>query len=469
MEFLNQKTLSGCHLFVFSVFMFLLTIHVSGQVANSLKFITIEEAVYRALAENNLIKASKFRLKKADWDVKQAWTQLFPRLSFQTRYNWIDEQTYAERDFRRYLPPELANEIPQTVFQESYFSSFDMNMPLFNGVLVNGLSIAYEQQEMSENLDRSAIQETIFRVISTYLDILKNKELVELQKQYLELSQLNYEKAERMYKANRYSQNEALRWKIDLQQQKSNVVTNESILRTGLLNLSRLLNAEINESAVFEKVIPANITNEADKIEKLEVEQILQLAEFNNDEIVKVNATLNAARSNKKISELLHRNSYANYMPNISLSYSYGWRENNTLELDDYSPKSLMVNFSVPIFTSFQNLSELKSTYYAYKINEEEFNNQLLNTKMVLNDIINRLLNLKVQQELSSSNIEFSENNYRVVEVQKEKGLASNIEYIDAKLNLQNAKLQHVTNKYDFITSMLEFYYLTGKIEQFIR
>lgn len=450
-------------------FLLLMFTSVFAQEKSALKFITMDEAVNKALVENNLVKASKFRLKKADWDVKQAWTQLFPTVSFQTRYNWIDEQTFAERDFRRYLPPELANQIPQTVFRESYYSSFNLDMPLFNGILINGLSIAYEQREMSENLDRSVLQETIFSVMSSYLEILKSRELVDLQNQYLELSRLNYEKAQRLYEANRYSQNEALRWKIDLQQQKSNEVNNESVLRTNLLNLSKLINEPVNERTVFESDVPGALLEQAEILLNMPDENILELADLSEEELVEINTSLNAAKSNIKISELLHKNTYANYMPNVSLSYSYGWRENNTIDLDDYSPKSLMVNFRVPIFTSFQNLTELKSTYYDYRQSEEEFKDQVLNVKLLLNNVANRILNLKLQQELSASNIEYSENNYNVVEKQKERGLVSNIEYIDAKLNLQNSKLQHISNKYDFISTMLELYYITGKIEQFIR
>ena len=61
-----------------------------------------------------------------------------------------------------------------------------------------------------------------------------------------------------------------------------------------------------------------------------------------------------------------------------------------------------------------------------------------------------------------------SENNYRIVETQRERGVVSNIDFIDAKLNLQNAKLQQITDHYNFITTIVEYYYLTGKIEQLL-
>jgi outer membrane protein len=454
---------------IYLILIFLCASLTSAQEKDIITFITMEEAINRALTENNLVKASQYSVKKANWDVKRAWTQLFPTLSFNTRYTWIDKQTFAERDFRQYLPPELAGQIPQTVFQESYFSSFDVEMPLFNGVLVNGLSIAYEQETMAGKLSESTNQQVAYTVVSNYLNVLKSKEVVNLQKEYLELSKLNYEKAERLFKANRYSQNEALRWKVDYQQQKSTVVTSESGLRSALLNLARLTNTNLTLKTELEIKIPEAILLEVERIEDLDDSEVLKFAEFTDEELVQINAALAASKSNEEIQHLLHRNTYSNYMPNVSLSYSHGWRENNTIELDDYSPKTLMVNLRLPIFTSFQNYTELKSTYYEYKKSEEEFKDQLLNTKLLLNDVVNRLLNLKTQQTLSASNVEFNENNYRIVETQRERGIVSNIDFIDAKLNLQNAKLQMITDYYDFITTTIEYYYLTGKIENLIK
>ena len=71
-----------------------------------------------------------------------------------------------------------------------------------------------------------------------------------------------------------------------------------------------------------------------------------------------------------------------------------------------------------------------------------------------------------MQRELSKANVEFNKNNYNVIEKQKERGLVSNIDFIDAKLNLQNAELSDINNHYDFITAMVELYYLLGKLDE---
>ena len=74
-----------------------------GQESNSVDkvFFTLEEAISRALSQNNQVKASEFAMRKADWDTKHAWTMLFPTLSFNTTYTKIDQQSFEERDFFR--------------------------------------------------------------------------------------------------------------------------------------------------------------------------------------------------------------------------------------------------------------------------------------------------------------------------------------------------------------------------------
>ena len=74
----------------------------------------------------------------------------------------------------------------------------------------------------------------------------------------------------------------------------------------------------------------------------------------------------------------------------------------------------------------------------------------------------------KTQIELSETNVEFNERNYNIVEQQKEKGLISNLDFIDAKLNLQNAKLSGIRNQYDFISAIVELYYLTGQLDSVV-
>ena len=123
----------------------------------------------------------------------------------------------------------------------------------------------------------------------------------------------------------------------------------------------------------------------------------------------------------------------------------------------------------LPIFSGFQNYTALKSSLYEYKKTQEEFKDQLLNTKLLLTNVANNIINTKSQLELLKTTIGFSENNYKVVEQQKARGLVSNIEYIDAKLNLQNTNVNYISNSYQLIMSIVELNYLTGKIEQLIQ
>jgi outer membrane protein TolC len=235
-----------------------------------------------------------------------------------------------------------------------------------------------------------------------------------------------------------------------------------------LVNLSRLINAELDTATVIDPAILKNLENERNFLLNLSENEILDLIDLNSDQLIEANASLAALKSGEEVSRLLHKNSYSSFMPKINFSYSYGWRENNTIDLDDYSPKNLMVNFSLPIFSGFQNYTALKSSFYEYKKNEEEFKDQLLNTKLVLQNVANNLINIKSQMDLLKSNVELSENNYKIVERRRERGLVSNIDYIDAKLKMQEANINYISNNYLFIASIVELYYLIGKIENLI-
>jgi len=445
-----------------------------GQTQSDQVYLSMEDAIERALAQNNLVKASEYSMKKSNWDKKQAWTQLFPTLHFNTRYTKIDEQSYEERDFFRrnihvFFPGLPSNfEIPQSSYPESFYSSFDVNMPIFNGAVLNGLFIAGAAEDASIQINKSTKRNITFLVIKAYLDVLYATDVLSLQNEQLNLSRLNFEKAERLHNAGRYSKAEALRWKVEYQQQKSMVVNSESLVRTTNTVLKRLVNIKMDESLAVENKIPSSIISEGENIMKLSDDQILQLIQLNDDKLMEVNAALSAAKSNEEVSKHLYHNSYSSYMPNVNLSYSYGWRENNTIELDDYSPKTIMINFSMPIFTSFQNFTAVKSSYYEYKSSQENFYDQLQNTRLMLTDAVNKIINLKTQIELNETSLDFSEKNYNIIEQQKEEGLVSNLDFIDAKLNLQNVKLEKISSNYEFISAIIELYYMLGKLDEII-
>lgn len=435
-----------------------------GQTKFEQIVIPMEAAIARALDKNNQVKASEYALRKASWDHYHSWTRLLPIVSFNTNYTWIDDSTYALRDFTRYLPFP----VPKTVFQNSFYSSFNVTMPVFNASILNGISMASKGKAMAEDLNASARRTIIFQVIQSYLNVLKNKEILDQQKEYLDLSRLNFEKAERLYDSGRYSKTDAMRWQVDYQRQMSIVTTSESNLRRGRIILSRLLNAALGEFFEVEKRIPERLLRESNQLLTLEDMELLELIQLDDESLISANAALAAAKKSEEISESGYRNTYNAYLPVINLTYLHAWRENATLALDDYSPKTLLVNLSVPIFTSFQNFTRLKAAYYDYRRSQENFNDQLLNIRFILTETVNKLINLKTQKELSKVSVAFNERNYNIVEQQREKGLVSNIELVDAKLNLQDARLADITNYYDFISGMVELYYLLGKLDKIV-
>jgi outer membrane protein len=341
-------------------------------------------------------------------------------------------------------------------------------MPIFNASILNSISRASRSEDMAEELSESARRTIIFQVIQSYLNVLKNKEILNLQNEYLDLSELNYEKAERLYDAGRYSKTDAMRWQVDYQRQQSIVTTSQSNLRSSRIILSRLLNAAVGEFFEVEKRIPEPLLKESDELLKRADLELLEMIQLDDEALIQANSALAAAKKSEEISESAYRDTYNAYLPVLNFSYIHAWRENSTLALDDYSPKTILVNLSVPIFTSFQNYTRLKSSYYEYRRSQEVFNDQLLNIRLVLTEIINKLINLKTQRELSKISVEFNERNYNIVEQQREKGLVSNIELVDAKLNLQDAMLSDISNYYDFISGMVELYYLLGKLDKIV-
>ena len=89
-------------------------------------------------------------------------------------------------------------------------------------------------------------------------------------------------------------------------------------------------------------------------------------------------------------------------------------------------------------------------------------------TRQTLGETVNRIVNLKNQRELIRTSLDFNENNYRIVSREKELGRASNLDVIDAKLNLQNARLMEITTRFDLTSAVIELSYLMGSLDDLV-
>ena len=424
---------------------------------------TLEACLRQALANNRQLAAAGFAAEKANWDRRNAWSQFAPRVSFNTEVTRIDEQTLAERDFSRYFPPEIP--VPQVAFRTSYYSSFQAHVPIFDAELINGVAVATTGQAAAERAREAIRDQILYQVTFGYLEVLKRRATLELQREFLVLTGLNVEKAERMHLAGRYSKLDLLRWQVEHQQQKSSVAAGESALRDATVRLRRLLNLRALEAEALADVIPEVLNAEATRLANLSESEIRRLAGVANRTLVEGNAVLAAAERDRERSRLVYRGQVSSYLPDVSLSYSTAWRRNDTPALDDYRPSTVMVNLSVPLFTGFRNLSRLKSAQFSYLAQDSRFSDLVDETRQSLGETVNRIVNLKNQRELISTSLAFNENNYRIVSREKTLGRASNLDVIDAKLNLQNARLLEITTRFDLASAAVEFHYLMGSLD----
>ena len=428
--------------------------------------LTLEACLRQALSSNRQLQAAGFAAEKANWDRRNAWSQFAPRVSFNTEVTRIDEQTLAERDFSRYFPPEIP--VPRVAFRTSYYSSFQAHIPIFDAELINGLSVATTGQAAAERTREAIRDRILLQVTSGYLEVLKRGAMLELQREFLVLTGLNVEKAERMHRAGRYSKLDLLRWQVEHQGQKSSVAAGESALRDATVRLRRLLNLRTLHADALADRVPDRLEAEVTRVVGLSEAEIRKLAGVDSRTLVDGNAMLAAAEQDRERSRLVYRGQYSSYLPDVSLSYSTAWRRNDTLALDDYRPSTVMLNLSVPLFTGFRNLSRLKSAQYSYRAQDTRFSDLVDETRQTLGETVNRIVNLKTQRELIRTSLDFNENNYRIVSREKEMGRVSNLDVIDAKLNLQNARLLEITTQFDLTSAVVELSYLVGGLDDLV-
>jgi outer membrane protein TolC len=257
---------------------------------------------------------------------------------------------------------------------------------------------------------------------------------------------------------------EVLRWTVDYQQQRGRVVSTEAALRNAAADLRRLVHSSESDSLVADANLPAALVTDSERFAALPDDSIRAVARIAPPALLQENPNLAAAQAREEVSRLRYKNAQAAYLPDLSLSYSYAWRENNTVALDEYATTRLSVQLRFPIFTGFDNLTSMKSTYYDYKEQAARLSDQVWETRAALDRAANRVVDLKYQRLLHEATVELTERTWDITAREKAQGLASNLDLIDARLNLQSAQVDGVASRYDLMSAVVELHYLTGRI-----
>ncbi len=411
---------------------------------------TLDNCIDTALQNNLTLKSSLINYQIASVNLKNSKHSLLPSLNGGVThgYNWGQTIDLFTNQFAK----------GRVMFDNFYLSS--------SVVLFSGLQNFYTIKANSIAVQESILEQDIFQrnvktdISASFLQVLLNKAIIELAKNNLATTELQYKRIQELISVHQARQFELS--EIDAQRHLDNytITKAENDLRYSKLLLQQLLNIPITDSFEVSDSFSDSLTHLF----------FPDTAISALPEIVKIELGIQ-----KQL--YLLKSIKGRYYPTILLggSVGSGYSENNKVlnSAGDYVPRefteqfnnnlyqSLSFTLSIPIFNKnatrnqvkIQEL-ELQSLY----INKQNAYNQLKQKiEQLSTDILNSTSQLEALEKVRSSALL----NYDNFQVRYETGNATYTQLMEAKSKLFQAESELIQAKYQllFKQTVLGFYY----------
>ncbi|WP_158651270.1 TolC family protein [Pseudotamlana carrageenivorans] len=412
------------------------------------KLWTLQECVNHALVNNISVKQGQNSLLQNEQDVIAAKGQFLPNLSGSLGHSTTfgNEEVFSGQFVNR--------------TSNSTNVGIGLNQTIFNGFRLTNL---YKQSKLSlesNQLELNRIKDDIsLNVVNAYLNVLFNKERLEIAKAQLSFSTNQVEQVKDLVdagvqpKANIYDAEATM--SLDAQE----VTLAENNYNLALLSLSQLLQVPYKgfDVQLMDVDFPSSTLLYND------VQPVLDYALQNRNEI-------KVAEKNMEIAQLNSEISKSGYYPNVTGGYQYGssaFFSNLTEDeasffdqLDAQKSHGFRISVNIPIFSRFENKTNVAKS----KIDEANSLLSLDQAKLDLESNIQRAFTdaqaafksyVASKKALEAQEIAMNNTQERF-----KAGIITSFDLEQARVKYVNAQSSLVNAKYDFVfkTKVLDFY-----------
>ena len=408
---------------------------------------TLEGCINHALENNISILQAKNNLLSARQDITSARGNFLPSINSNLSggASFGNIELYAgEFADREYYSTSVGVGLSQNIF-----NGF-RNINLLNQSKLNLQRNKYELESLKDDIS--------LNVANAYLNVLFNKENLELAKSQVVFSEIQIEKVKSLVDEGSEPMSTLIETQATYSRDIQNLTIAQNSHELALLGLSQLLqipNEGFNIELIEIDAPSANLMYD-------DITPILNYAMENRNEIKVAEQDIELAKIGTKISR-------SAYLPSISMGYGFNASANfsnltddNELldQINDNKGHSLNMNISIPIF----NRNQIKSQVKKSKIQESTSSLFLEQVKINLESTIQRAFTdasaaLKsyeaAQLSLQSQEVAFQNSQERFII-----GALNSFDLEQSRLRLINARSSLINAKYDFIfkTKVLDFY-----------
>ncbi|MGE4357117.1 MAG: TolC family protein [Candidatus Omnitrophota bacterium] len=397
--------------------------------------LTLDEAIGIALRDNREVLLKKEDLNKAKEKWKEAEAERLPKFSLES--SRLDMLDYYNKDIT-----SISNQLSLKQF-------------LYTGGKISGnIKKSVYGMEINKARLEETILEIVFNVKKAFFTLLLAEEYAKLNKAIFTNTQNHLKAITERYHNGQASESEL----VKLQQALANV---EQVL---LLSLNQIESAKANLRNLL--YLEKDIDIEA------EGELIYEPMEIAFDEVylkaLRERPILQLYETQEKIDKLQKEIAKSELLPTVYASWDYYTNYSNSPQAISKgweNHQTIGIVLSWPIFDGFATQAkirqaeiDLKETQLLKEKTTMDIASELKNAYLEINDAMAKL-------KAKDAEINFYEDNFRVINDKYNRGIASDLDLEDAKLSLEIARFNRKEAVYDYLIAKAKLEKITGEME----
>ncbi|MBN2856973.1 MAG: TolC family protein [Candidatus Delongbacteria bacterium] len=312
-----------------------------------------------------------------------------------------------------------------------------------SGISLNSSGLDYE----------NTLSNVRFTVINSFFQVLIAEERLKLQKEIAEYSRKKYEESELRFSMGNISRSDLLNFEVSMSSDIIDLKSAESDLRKSRQNLIYYMRADIEPDSL-ELIYESSELSEDDyKFQDL----IDEALENRYDVSMQKNSTLQR--------ELSLRMEYENYLPSLSGSVSYDYRDHKDLNDDLFSHSSdgITVGIGLSLNITYSGLNSIDRSKAELKRSRLQLDNKIESVKNELKLKLLELENQKNNYILAEKHVELAQENLDLADKLFFIGDKSATDYLQARNSYVSAEYRKISAYYNLILSKYDLLNSLGR------
>lgn len=413
--------------------------------------LTLKDAIEIGLKNNFAIQIVKKTGEIAQNNFSYGNAGMLPKVDASGSYSYSNTNI----DMKIAAGPQTQTITKKGNAQNTLVGSVELNWTLFDGF---SMFITYEKlQSLKDKSDieiQIAVENLIKNITSTYLEIIKFQELVEILQETINISQERLQRMKDKYEYGSALKIEVLKAELDLNTDSTNLLQTQLVLD----NLKRSLAYLLGQNMEFANF---NVQKQLPIYNLKPYDQLIKNAFNKNTSIMK-------QLKDKEISELDYRNIQSFYYPRIAFKTGYNYNrqtsESGFMLKNESNGYSFGISASINLFDGFKTSIQSQNALVNIKINELRLNDLYNQIELSINNSYQNYLKNRKIFEMQKQNLETANQNFERSKELYLLGQLTALEFREAQLNLQRAKYSLIDSEIQLKNSELELITLSGEL-----